>query len=230
MAAISVDKFFKRTFLCFDSKADEKGIELEYQNSVPADLWCEIDQNKTEKILNNLITNAMKFSPSDSKIICTTTVDNGQIQVQITDFGTGIRAEDGQKIFNRFYQSQNTKSVGGIGISLALSKEFATLSQGSLSVESILNKGSTFTLTLPISKVDSPIEIIKTPKEKQKDQKLHLLVVEDNIEMGKYLAEILGQYYRISQAFDGEDALKKINEQDFDLITLGVIMPKIDGF
>ena len=226
----SVDKFFKRTFLSFDSTANDKGIELEYNSSIPVDLWSEMDQNKTEKILNNLITNALKFSPSDSKIICTSTAENGRIQVKITDFGMGIHTEDQQKIFDRFYQSQHTKSVGGIGIGLALSREFAHLLQGSLTVESTLNEGSSFTLMLPLSKVNSPIETMETPKEKQKGQKPHLLVVEDNIEMSKYLSEILGKDYQITQAFDGEDALKKIKEQDFDLITSDVMMPKIDGF
>lgn len=228
--ATAVDKFFKRTFLSFDSTANDKGIMLEYNSSVPTSLWSNMDQNKTEKILNNLITNALKFSPSDTKIICNASLENNQIKVTIIDYGVGIHSEDQQKIFDRFYQSQHTKSVGGIGIGLALSKEFANLLQGSLTVESTVNKGSSFTLTLPLEEVESPIEVILPIKEVKKGQKPRLLVVEDNIEMSKYLSEILGKDYEITQAFDGEDALKKIKEQDFDLITSDVMMPKVDGF
>ncbi len=230
LAPISVDKFFKRTFLSFDSTANDKGIDLAYNSSIPADLWSDMDQNKTEKIINNLITNALKFSPSDSKIICNASIQNDQIRVTITDFGMGIHSEDQQKIFDRFYQSQHTKSVGGIGIGLALSKEFANLLQGSLTVESAVDKGSSFTLTLPLLEVESPIETAVTSKQRKKGQKPHVLVVEDNIEMSKYLLEILGKDYEITQAFDGEDALKKIKEQDFDLITSDVMMPRVDGF
>ena len=226
----AIDKFFKRTFLSFDSTANDKGIVLEYNSSIPAEIWSEMDQNKTEKILNNLITNALKFSSSDTKIVCNASIKNDMIQVTITDFGMGIHVEDQQKIFDRFYQSQHTKSVGGIGIGLALSKEFATLLNGSLTVESTVNEGSSFTLRLPILKVESPIEYATLENKTQKGQKPHLLVVEDNIEMSKYLVEILSKDYEITQAFDGEDALKKIKEHDFDLITSDVMMPKVDGF
>lgn len=228
--ATAVDKFFKRTFLSFDSTANDKGIVLEYNSSIPANLWSNMDQNKTEKIINNLITNALKFSSSDSKIICNASAENDQIQVTVIDFGMGIHTEDQQKIFDRFYQSQHTKSVGGIGIGLALSKEFATLLQGSLNVESTVNKGSSFTLTLPLNEIESPVEIVVETKEVKKGQKPRLLVVEDNVEMSKYLLEILGKDYEITQAFDGEDALAKIKERDFDLITSDVMMPKVDGF
>ena len=225
-----INKFCKRVFLSFESAANDKQIQLAYSSTIQDDVLLKIDQNKTEKIINNLVSNALKFSSSASEIQCHITNKNEALQISVTDFGTGIHEEDQEKIFDRFYQSNKTKSVGGIGIGLALSKEFAGLMKGSLEVESTFGKGSVFTLRLPYTEVEIDSKEEVPTKTSVSGTKPKVLVVEDNIEMSKFLSEILSESYEVTVSFDGADALEKIKVQDYDLISSDVMMPKIDGF
>lgn len=226
----AIQKFCKRVFLSFDSAANDKDISLEFTSAIDDDVNLNIDQNKTEKIINNLLTNALKFSSSKSKILFDLCRKGEQLEITVTDFGVGIHKEDQEKIFDRFYQSQKTKSIGGIGIGLALSREFASLLGGSLLVNSTFGEGSSFTLLLPYSEVDKQPEVIDTIEFHQDANKPKVLIVEDNVEMSKFLSEILSEHYDITVSFDGADAYEKIKKYDFDLISSDVMMPKVDGF
>ena len=226
----AIQKFCKRVFLSFDSAANDKDISLEFTSAFDDDVNLNIDQNKTEKIINNLLTNALKFSSSKSKVLFNLCRKGEQLEITVTDFGVGIHKEDQEKIFDRFYQSQKTKSIGGIGIGLALSREFASLLGGSLAVNSTFGEGSSFTLLLPYSEVDKQPEAIDTIEFHQDANKPKVLIVEDNVEMSKFLSEILSEHYDITVSFDGADAYEKIKKYDFDLISSDVMMPKVDGF
>lgn len=225
-----IDKFCKRVFLSFESSASDKNIRLKYSSNISDEISLKIDQNKTEKIINNLVSNAIKFSSSYSEIQCEVLKVNESLQIKITDFGTGIHEEDQEKIFDRFYQSQKNKSIGGIGIGLALSKEFAQLLSGSLRVKSTLNQGSQFILELPYSEIEKEQIQSDEANSQSTSKKPKILVVEDNIEMSKFLSEILRSQYNVTVAFDGADALEKIKKNDYDLISSDVMMPKVDGF
>ena len=229
---IMINKFCKRVFLSFDSSAKGKQIDLKFNTSLSKDYKAEIDVEKTERILNNLITNAIKFSSSKSEIIFDICENNGWIEIKITDFGIGINSDEKEKIFERFYQSKTTKSVGGIGIGLALSKEFVELMNGTLTVSSVLNEGSVFTMKLPLRSVKS-IEKKKETSIKTNNKLIKrpkILIVEDNVEMNSFLVEMLSKKYECSVAFDGEEAYNKIVNENFSLITSDVMMPKVDGF
>lgn len=231
-----IDQFCKRVFLSFESAANDKKIKIMYSSTIANEVLLKLDQNKTEKIINNLMTNALKFSASESEIQCHVSKSGEFLHISVTDSGVGIHDEDQEKIFDRFYQSDKTKSIGGIGIGLALSKEFATLMKGSLKVESQLDKGSTFTLQLPYLEVEIEAEnetetkVSETTAKATTGDKPKILVVEDNVEMSKFLSEILKDQYEVTVSFDGADALEKIKQNDFDLISSDVMMPKVDGF
>lgn len=225
-----IHKFCKRVFLSFESAANDKDISLEYSSSISENIVLKIDQSKTERIINNLVTNALKFSSSKSKIMCNIDQKGNHLEITVTDFGVGIHEEDREKIFDRFYQSKKTKSIGGIGIGLALSKEFAMLLKGSLTVNSTFGEGSKFTLQLPYFEVDTQQEDSSKTPMSSSNGKPKILVVEDNVEMSKFLSEILSEDYDVTVSFDGADALEKIKKNDFDLISSDVMMPKVDGF
>lgn len=229
---IDINKFCKRVFLSFDSTAKSKQIELKFNTKLRSEYQVQIDVEKTERILNNLIVNAIKFSSSQSEIIFEIYENNGWLEIKITDFGIGISPNEKEKVFERFYQSKTTKSVGGIGIGLALSKEFAELMSGTLTVTSVLNEGSVFTLQLPLRLTKSASEKKEKLAEpiKEVTTKPKILIVEDNIEMNSFLVEMLGKKYDCSVAFDGHEAYAKILNEDFSLITSDVMMPKVDGF
>ncbi len=245
---VDLDTTLKRIFYSFKSLAELKYIDLDYNSAIPKGYIAKIDVEKVEKILNNLISNAVKYSPSNSKIIFEAFLDETKLIVDVTDFGQGIHFNETEKIFQRFYQASNSQSVGGIGIGLSLAKEFANLLKGDLTVKSQLQKGSTFTLTIPIEKSETKIadtqkdEILLNRDIETKDEvksqittgfnqtKKRILIVEDNPEMNNYLVEILSDTYQCTQAFNGLEALEILKKHNFDLITSDIMMPNMDGF
>lgn len=231
LSSIQINGFCRRIFLSFDSLAIPKHIELEYQSAIADGISIRSDADKLEKIINNLVSNAIKYSQSNSRIRLTLEEREGMLQLQIKDEGFGIPSGEKEKVFERFYQAENAKNIGGIGIGLALSKEFAKLLDGDLVVESELEKGSVFTLTIPYVEESSGIvEEMSIVQETNQQGKPKLLIVEDNVEMSNFLKEILQDSYECTVAFDGEEALKKVQQQNFDLITSDIMMPKVNGF
>ncbi len=239
---VLLDDTLKRIVFSFNSLVEIKQIVLNYKSEIPKNLFAEIDIEKTEKIINNLLSNAIKYSPSNTEINAESKIENGRLVVTVTDFGDGIHYDETEKIFERFYQSVRNTTVGGIGIGLSLSRELAEAMDGSLTVISEWKKGSTFTFTVPVTEVDAKTvpsrkainpetaPISEAPKKTKPSQHSKILIVEDNPEMVNYLVEILSPMHQCEVAFDGEEALQKINSENFDLITSDIMMPKMDGF
>ena len=232
----------KRIIFSFQSTAQIKNIQLSYNSSIPKKTTAITDVIKLEKIINNLLSNAIKYSPPHTTIEIKDAFVKNQLRVSVTDQGEGIHYDEQKKIFERFYQSKNAEKVGGIGIGLALSKEFSEFLGGTLRVDSQIEKGSTFTLCLPLEvaqshTVMSENTLVKhdthnTEKEPITHQSNtpHILIVEDNPQMAVYLQEILQPYYQCAIALNGVEALSMLQENQFDLITSDIMMPKIDGF
>ncbi|QIE58785.1 response regulator [Rasiella rasia] len=239
----NLDDTLRRMVLSFKSLADMKQLTLDYQSSISATYTTALDLEKTERIVNNLLSNAIKYSPSNSAITVNTKVVQELLYFEVNDQGEGIHYDETEKIFERFYQASTSKAIGGIGIGLSLSREFALLLGGDLGVTSQLNTGSTFTLTLPVPKVGGDVvaeEELPTRTEalveplvdttKGYDKKPKILIAEDNPQMASYLEEILSPQYHCTLAFDGAEALQKVKGETFDLITSDIMMPQMDGF
>lgn len=176
----------------FDSLAEKKGIQIKFDSDSEQCLaW--IDHDKFEKIINNLLSNAIKFTPAGGKIdIRITTLSEAPasflqksrddyIFISITDTGIGIPPEQQKKIFDRFYQVDNSlqRNVGGVGIGLALVKELVDLHHWHISVQSEPGKGSTFTLQIPRGRSHlNNSEIILEEQEIQKKQ----VEIQDQVE------------------------------------------------
>ncbi len=245
----------RRIFFSFQSLSQRRNISLDLHYNIPQFLKVKLDIEKFEKILNNLLSNALKFSKVGDTIhfIIERSMysDNKHFLFKVIDQGPGIPQEDIDKIFDRFYQNKGGKKAGGTGIGLTLSKELAQLLGGDLFCESQVVKGSIFTLKIPLEILDSnnqaqeeiydPNErfIPKKPKPGTlptyqpillNGQKPRILIVEDNIEMSDFLIKTLMPYYKCYTAFNGQEALKKLEGNNFDLITSDVMMPEVDGF
>lgn len=213
--AIAITPFCKGLFLSFESLAAIKNIQLEFKSDIAIDKQIISDESKLEKIINNLVSNAIKYSNSDSVIYFELMQENNYLSIKVKDQGLGIPSEEREKVFNRFYQAKNSKNIGGIGIGLSLSKKFAELLNGDLTVNSKLGKGSIFQLAIPYvsaKKIEEKksIEVLETKEYSAESvQKPKVLVVEDNVEMSNFLVEILQEKYHCATAFNGEEALKK---------------------
>lgn len=216
------------------------------------------DENKWNKIVCNLLSNALKFTPSGKAIQLSLTrgQKNGEecMRLDVKDTGIGIEGNQLRQVFNRFYQadSSSTRQQDGTGIGLALVKELVELQGGEIQVSSALDKGTSFVVQLPIlhaehvaplvtetiqkpcilpivtEEIQEPSMKIATVKDKEK---LELLIIEDNEEMREYIRYCLApSEYNISEANNGEEGLQKAQALIPDLIISDVMMPKKNGF
>lgn len=216
----------------------------------------DFDPEKLEQIINNILSNAIKFTPAGGHIYLLTNVQEkiAQFHIKIKDTGLGIPAEEIPHIFNRFYQIEqsSTRKGEGTGIGLALTKELLSLMQGQILVQSKPSEGSIFEIILPISRVASihtttalpsvtsnplqaearsRIPLVKSHEEVHlsKASKPLVLLVEDNIDVRFYVREILIDQFQIEEAQDGQEGIDKAIEKIPDLIITDIMMPKKDG-
>ncbi len=235
---IALHRFLKRVFYSFESLAEIKRIDLQFSSKILDDTIIRTDTGKLEKILNNFISNAIKYSPSDKPIQFSAELNQRQLTVRVKDFGPGIKKDEQEKIFKRFYQASNTSNIGGVGIGLALAQKLAHALNGKITVESDENKGATFVLEMPVAEVKTaPAEMDYTegtktilPDFDTGSEKPKILIVEDNPEMSEYLKTILCPYFTCDIAFDGEEGLQKVQTKKYGLIISDVMMPRMDGF
>jgi signal transduction histidine kinase/DNA-binding response OmpR family regulator/streptogramin lyase len=249
----------KGIFLSFTSFAERKKITLKF-NTIEESLKVYIDRDKVEKIINNLLSNAFKFTPEGGKIDFIVEKLISEVEIRITDNGIGIPKERIDKIFDRFYQvdGSHTRQGEGTGIGLSLTKELVELHKGKIKVESKEGEGTTVMLQLPLGKDHlKPEEIVEKGIQEEAPQVVEeiefisetnnvkdkteidvllemekplLLIVEDNSDVRSYIISHLEEDYRIQEAVDGEDGLEQALNHIPDLIISDVMMPKMDGF
>ncbi len=229
----------------FSSHAVERDID--YKVHIPTSiLWVSFDNDKLENVIYNILGNAFKFSEDRSLIKFQVTHKNEKLIIEISDYGKGIQKDKLPFIFDRFYQGQTNSSQAeqGTGIGLSLAKELVELMQGTITVSSNTNVGSTFVVKIPIHKIKTPLTynpsgaleptnvyskpVIMSSKVDDRDVPL-VLLVEDNQDMRHYIKEHLIKNYKIKIAKNGEEGLQLALNQPPDLIITDVMMPKMDG-
>ena len=207
------------------------------------ELLIAIDVEKIERVFFNLISNALKYSPDNSTITVSYGIKDSELVLKVADTGEGISRDDIKNIFDRFFQVERVRPRGS-GIGLSLAKAFIELHGGNITVESELNKGSVFTIILPIKHVaDKPqdvekfiteadvyseLEYIDTEVEFSDDKPL-LLIIDDNRDIRDMLTELMKDDYNILTAANGKDGLRKASRYVPDLIICDVMMPGMDG-
>jgi len=215
--------------------ASKKNIALKFEvEDLPFNISA--DPVRFKQIMYNLLSNAIKFTPDGGMVNVEAKHANGMLQISVKDTGIGIAKEHREKIFEEFYQvdSSYSKKYEGTGLGLPLTKMLVELHRGKIWVESELEKGSTFTFTIPqrlkegIPEVHAVEERLAPVKEEGKPT---ILVVEDE----KQARELLTIYleavgYQVVCAFDGMEAIEKAKELRPSLITLDIILPKKGGF
>ncbi|MCB0375347.1 MAG: response regulator, partial [Sinomicrobium sp.] len=249
--------FSRELVQVFESLAGEKQQQLLFHSE--AETWnTHFDREKVSKIVYNLLSNALKYSPEKAIVafsLYKIESDSGtHIKIEVKDNGMGMAADKLPYIFDRFYQADDsaTRKGEGTGIGLALVKELVELMNGNISVESQPGKGSLFTVALPVlpapqdpdtvSEAALPVilpvasEIKAPPREDDNRtasemQKLELLIIEDNTQMRTYIRSCVDEtVYHITEAADGAEGIAKAQETVPDLIISDVMMPKKDGF
>lgn len=229
----------------FSSHAAQRHID--YEIHIPSSmLWVSFDRNKIENIIYNIIGNAFKFSEDKGQIDFKVEHKKERLIIEISDSGKGIPKEKLPFIFDRFYQGQTNASQGehGTGIGLSLAKELVELMQGTITVTSKINVGSTFVVNLPMHEIKMPLEynqsdMIEPTNSSEAPAVLSsktdnravptVLLVEDNKDMRHYIKEHLIKDYKIQIAKHGVEGLQLALNNPPDLIITDVMMPKMDG-
>lgn len=222
-------------------QADQKNIEL-IQKNTHQNVIINSDYQKCHHILQNLIANAIKFTEK-GKVEIELIQGNEKIEIKVIDTGIGISAENLASIFDEFRQadSSTTRRYGGTGLGLAIAKKYAHLLGGTIQVQSSIDQGSIFTLTLPVNySEENRIEempiykpSIKAPtklKFSENKQKTILLIDDSEaviVQMKDFLDE---SGYEIITAQNGQEALDEISQNRPDAIILDLMMPDIDGY
>jgi signal transduction histidine kinase/DNA-binding response OmpR family regulator len=227
----------------FHSLSNQRNVLLTVDSKLP-ELAMDYDPEKLRQILSNLISNALKYTPSGGKIAVFITHHASFIILKVADSGAGIAPEDLSRIFDRFYQADNAVAkAGGTGIGLALTKELVKLLGGEITAESEPGKGSTFTVRLPITnlaeKTTQALEPIPEPatsnlkpetSNQQPQTGSRLLLVEDNPDVVEYLRLCLEGRYQLHYAYNGRAGIEQALELVPDLVLSDVMMPEKDGF
>ena len=232
--------------------SNAKGIKISFQ-SEENELWLMFDKDIIEKILDNLISNALKFTDKDGFIIVSTEKSStDQLKLAIKDSGIGIANTEIEKIFDRYYQSEtNIKRKGeGVGIGLAFVKELVEIHNGFISVNSIPEQGTEFIIQLNIENINNKkisdklvksdiYNITETIINNEKneiqvsllnEEKRIILLVEDHEDMRNYIARSIGNEFTIHTASDGTEGLDLAQKIIPDLIISDVMMPNMNGY
>ncbi|MCY7356717.1 MAG: response regulator [Rudanella sp.] len=231
----------------FGAMADQKQLSITFTSNVRRQ-EINFDADKWQKILANLVSNAIKFSTAGGKIAVACVVGQQQLVLTVADTGMGIPPEHISRIFDRFYQvdASLTRAYEGSGIGLSLAYELTHRLGGHLSVESQPSIGTIFTVELPIQKVvglapdavpiqpqpTAPPWVEGSPfltNQEGADRPL-ILLVEDNTELITFIAESLSDQYRILTATNGKQGLELAQRELPDIVVSDVMMPEMDGY
>lgn len=211
------------------------------------------DRMQIQKVVNNLLSNAFKYTPDGGTIVLELIDGEEECLFSVSDNGAGISEEDYQKIFERFYQVENIGQYGGTGIGLALSQGIVKAHQGDITVESQLGKGACFKVILKKGEAHFDSSVSRVEPEKDKEYIYHsedrenlieeiqstqkengttdckLLVVDDNEEIRNILVDIFSPLYTVETASDGLEGYEKVRVMQPDLVISDIMMPGMPG-
>ena len=236
----------------FKAYAEQKGIDFQYKSSFTSlEVW--IDQNKIDSILQNLLSNALKYTPKGGSVTIETDHNKNRWILTIKDTGIGIPKEDQKKLFKFLFRGKNATNqlITGSGVGMLLTNRLIKNHEGKISFSSTENVGTTFQLSFPIQSehyqyrnegVDQNLRTVllqdgivaPMPEAEQTQITAHpdsprIMIVEDNASLRLFLMKSLSDIYQVDGAENGQEAIDKIKVQQPDLIISDVMMSVMDG-
>ncbi|OGU73248.1 MAG: hypothetical protein A2V93_03000 [Ignavibacteria bacterium RBG_16_34_14] len=214
-----------------------KNIEFKLTKKINTHIQISTDKGRITQVLINLLSNAVKFTEKGQVELIISAPDSDALKFDIVDSGIGMSQSDLQIIFEEFRQidGTTTRKYGGSGLGLTICKKIADMLNGSISVQSEIGKGSTFSFSIPL-------KVLEIRAEKPEDQKVNIetllknrkhpiLIIDDDPEIrytiGQYL---ISRGYEVAYAEDGEQGLEKAVKLQPFAVTLDVMLPKKDGW
>ena len=225
----------------FTYNANLRGINIRLEMpETPVNAW--IDRNKLDKAIANLLSNAFKYTPNGGEIIFRIEKQDKKVLLYVIDCGKGLgKNDDAKTLFERFYQGKNSADMhlGGSGIGLNLCRSIVRLHGGDVTARNREDgtSGACFIIELPLGKEHLKnnqicLDNVGTGKKQQRgaaSRNSKILLVDDDIEICRYLKSELSDWYRFVICNNGKEALKQLLSGDFDLVVSDVVMPEMDG-
>ncbi len=245
--SFQLDELFEQIISVMSPRASEKGLSFVFDCKELVGTSFYGDRKRLRQILVNLIGNAVKFTEDGGVSVAATTEErNGTylVRIDVSDTGIGIAAEDFDVIFERFKQTDSSisRKYGGSGLGLAISRNLAKIMGGEIFLTSMIAKGSTFTVLLPMKVAEKEVQLRDNSKaldrinrklEKVINDKHKLLIVEDyegTIVLLRYILDELGIAYDVAKTGKEGVELWKTASHQYDVILMDIQMPEMDGF
>lgn len=230
----NIVKILQKVYNQYDQNAKLNNIEMTFTVELK-DIECKVDSEALYKIGSNLISNAIKHAKSQIEVSAITS--NNHTLIMVKDDGNGIEQTYQEKIFEPFFQVQNSGNAlrTGSGLGLSLSQSLAIKHDGIITVQSEYGKGCLFTLQLPLANMEE--EDITTFSEEESipheqvnaEVRLKVIIVEDNTELREFIKDSLNEKHTVFDAENGIRALEVIEKENIDIIISDILMPEMDG-
>jgi len=241
--------FIEHRCSMFESFAKSQNTELHFNSEYDC-YYSAIDESLMDKIVDNLISNAIKYSRHGSHIYLLFSCTPDDWTLSVRDEGIGISKKAQQQLFKEFYRSDNAinSKIVGSGIGLLLAKKYVEMHNGRISCVSEENIGSTFKIVIPFKEVlkdnsyvdkteteqpTYPVEVCENRKQREEtvqSEMMQILIVEDNDDLRKFMRYSLRSDFIILEASNGDDAWDIAKNLLPDMIISDIMMPKMDGF
>jgi signal transduction histidine kinase/ligand-binding sensor domain-containing protein/DNA-binding response OmpR family regulator len=228
LSKVEFVEFARSLFSIYEEGYKEKRLAFRFAANKEK-IYLLIDVLKIEAVLNNLLINACKYSEEgEISLLITCMEDKKQLKIVVKDTGIGIPSHEIAYVFKRFYQSSKTaKDKEGTGVGLYLVKAYTEQHQGTVSIISEENRGTTITVTLPLREEAEVSDSL--PVAAENNSAPLILVVDDNPEIADFIHKVLAPSYRCEIAHNGKQGLEMCLQLNPDLIIADIMMPVMDG-
>ncbi len=229
----------KDIYSSFCDYANERNMKFSLFNEMET-LSMQFDQDKIQKALTNLISNAFKYTPDKGTIEIHISKEDDNVCVSVSDSGPGIRGEEKELVFERFYQAPQKQEKTGSGIGLHIANGYVKLHEGTITLTDNVPQGSIFTIRIPIREIEAGItteKVLEKVFDEDEDMvnsnflttKPILLFVDDNNDFCEFMTDNLSDEYFVITANNGQEAMEQLDKFDVTIVVSDVMMPVMSG-
>jgi len=251
-ADVELAGLVRRTAGNFETVARER--EIRFAIETPNSVRAQVDADKLQRVLMNLLSNAFKFTPARGRVRCTLAVDEESraAVIMVADSGPGVPLALRERVFDRFFQveDESARHSEGTGLGLAIARELASEHGGAIGVDDAPEGGALFTAEIPLAAPEGvvvaehprivdrrgdgaaevePFKPLVVETTRDASGRPLVLVVEDNVEMNRFVGGLLGEAYQIVSAYDGDEGLDLAERLVPDLVVSDLMMPTLNG-
>lgn len=235
-----ITRFINEVCSTFQEYALERSIHFSFMCET-APFTMSFDPEKMKKVMNNLLSNAFKYTPDKGEINVHLYCEDDSVCIGVADNGPGIAEKDKTHIFERFYQVTQAQEKTGSGIGLHIANEYVLLHKGNISITDNFPQGAIFTVRLPIITGNGEAEETGGETQQQEENsglptnpitekpRYAILLVDDNKDFCSFMSEYLSNEYIIHTAYNGSEALKILEKNDIDIVVSDIMMPVMNG-